>query len=373
MPDITRKARSFIKKEPVLIIAAALAIISAFFVPPDTEYIEYIDTKTLACLFCLMASVKGLERGGLLERLALSLSGRLRQTRALAVFLVFACYFSSMMITNDVALIAIVPVTFSILSACGCEGWSALIVVLQTIGANIGSGLTPVGNPQNLYLFTHYGMDTSGFFATMLPITAAGGVMLLLCCLLVPASPITPDTRKKLPPARRGHAAVYTALFLFSVASVFGLLPYPVVTAGVAAVILLVDRRVLAHVDYSLLATFVVIFIFVGNIGRIDFISAFLLDATRKSATLSAILTSQFTSNVPAAILLSGFTRDAHGLLAGVNIGGMGTLIASMASVISYKIFCGVHRGQSSRYIKLFTLLNLAFLAALTAIGLALA
>jgi len=363
------KLKAFFNKEPVLCIAAALAAVSMLFVPPNAEYLGYIDFKTLACLFCLMASVKGLERGGVLKYASLAIAERIKTLRALAFFLVFACFFFAMFITNDVSLIAIIPIAFTILSVCGMESWSVFLIILQTIAANIGSSLTPIGNPQNLYLFTRYEMPLSEFLWTMLPIVAAGGFLLALSCLFVPNLKLSKTKAQSGEPPEKRGLIFYATLFMLSVLAVFNIVPYWAAAATVFLVVLLFDRKTLFAVDYSLLMTFVVIFVFVGNLAHIKPIHTFLSRITEANTLLASILTSQATSNVPAAILLSGFTDNTKELLAGVNIGGLGTLIASMASVISYKIYASVHKGQTGRYILLFSMWNLVFLVLLTALG----
>lgn len=365
----TLKLKTLFQTDPILVISAALAIVSMFFVPPSLEYISYIDFKTLACLFCLMASVMGFLHEGMLEKVSLLLSARLHDSRKLTLFLVFSCYFFAMFVTNDVALVTIIPITLAILSTCGFERQTAFIVILQTIAANIGSSLTPIGNPQNLYLFSYYKMTLGNFLMTIFPIVFAGGLLLALSCLLVPAmelqSPAVPSTS----PLRKQKLILYSVLFLISIASVFDWIPYPIATVIIFATLWITNTQILAKVDYSLLATFAFIFIFVGNIGQIEVIYAFLSSITQDHTLFVAILTSQITSNVPAAVLLSGFTGNAHQLLTGVNIGGMGTLIASMASVISYKIYIGTYKKDNVKYLKLFTLWNLLFLIVLSVLG----
>ncbi len=363
------KMKSWLQKEPVLTVAALLSVLSMLFVIPSKEYLSYIDFKTLACLFCLMTSVKGLEREGVLERVSLVLSARLQNLRALTMFLVFLCYILAMFVTNDVALIAIVPITLSILAACGFEDRGALIVVLQTIAANIGSSLTPIGNPQNLYLFSYYKMQLQEFLLIMLPIVAAGGVLLLVACFLVPSVPLHQSKEDAGNPMGKGRVLCYSLLFLLSVAAVFDLLHDWLAVLIVLVVVWMIDYHTLLKVDYSLLVTFIAIFIFVGNLGRIGLVYAFLTWILEKNTLFAAIFTSQFTSNVPAAVLLSGFTDNAKALLAGVNIGGMGTLIASMASVISYKLYSSAYRERSATYLKLFTKWNLLFLVVLCLVG----
>ncbi len=369
MRNLWHRVRAWFLAEPVLVLSALLALVSMAWVPPTRQYLTYIDCKTLACLFCLMAAVVGLQRERVLERAALVISMRVRHSRALVLFLVFACFFLAMLVTNDVALITLVPITLAILSACGMGGWSAFVVVLQTIAANIGSSLTPIGNPQNLYLFSYYGIPLPNFLLTMLPVVLVGGVLLAASCLVVPVSRWTPAPRQKGDPLRRRPILVYGALFLLSVAAVFDWLPYGWAVAAVVLTLLVMDRGALGKVDYSLLATFVCIFVFVGNLGRIGPIHAVLSRLTQGYTLWAGILTSQATSNVPAAILLSGFTDHARELLLGVNIGGLGTLIASMASVISYKLYTVVHKGESLRYLRLFTVWNLGFLAVLALVG----
>ncbi len=361
--------KSIIKKEPVLMVGIFLAVVSMFFVHPSKEYASYIDYKTLGCLFCLMASLKGFERQGILGLISTGIMSYIKNTRMIAYFLVFTCYFIAMVMTNDVALIAIVPITLSILSSCNMQKWSIQIIVLQTIAANIGSSLTPIGNPQNLFLFTHYDMKLLDFFATMIPIVLVGGILLAVGCLVVPSKKIESVNYKEAHTINNSLVIIYSILFLLAVGSVFGAVPYWIVLLIVVLIVFFVDKQTLIKVDYSLLLTFIVIFIFVGNIGKIEPIYNFLSEVTKENTMLSGILTSQVTSNVPAAILLSGFTQKAKDLLLGVNIGGMGTLIASMASVISYKLYIGESKGQTLRYLKVFTLWNILFLVVLTVCG----
>lgn len=360
------KIKSYLKNEPVLTVAVFLAIISMFFVTPSKKYLSYIDFKTLACLFCLMTSAAGLKQEGVLERISFMILSRIKNLRGLTLFLVFSCYFFAMIVTNDVSLITIVPITLAILSDCGFEKRSAFIIVLQTIAANIGSALTPIGNPQNLYLFSHYNMLLSDFFITMLPIVFIGGLLLFACCMVVPVSKLEQPTKNVTKLLRKKQVVIYCILFLLSVIAVFKLISFWAVAAIIFATVAVMDFRTVMSVDYSLLLTFAAIFIFVGNMGHIGHIYLFLSSFSQKNTFIAAILTSQIISNVPAAILLSGFTNNTEGLLAGTNIGGLGTLVASMASVISYKIYSGVHTEKAAGYIKLFTILNVLFLLVLT-------
>lgn len=354
----------FIQKEPVLTAASILALISVFFVPPDAAYLQYIDFKTLLCLFCLMTALKGIEREGLLNAISVKLSSGMNDLKSFIFLLVFTCFFASMFMTNDVALIALIPITLSVLSLCGQERHTALVVVLQTIAANIGSSLTPIGNPQNLYLFTRYEFDLPSFLRVTFPLVLFGGVLLVLVCFFIPRYPIS-QVISTSPAIRKRPVIAYAAMFFLAVAAVLRLVPYQAAALIILAATAILDRRTLGQVDYCLLLTFAAIFIFVGNLARIDWVYQAVSGLIRKDTMVTAALLSQFISNVPAAVMLSGFTDNASSLLAGVNVGGMGTLIASMASVISYKLYAAAYPRKTFLFLGIFTAINLLFLIAL--------
>lgn len=362
----------FIKKETVLCVSAVLALISVFWVTPDRQYIEYIDFRTLCLLFCLMSVMAGMQRLGVFEWIASGLLGRVRSIGALSGILVFLCFFFSMLITNDVALIAFVPFTFTVLRLLGDQKREKLLIPLaamQTIGANLGSMLTPLGNPQNLYLYGKSGMSAGQFLGLMFPYTAGAFVLLMVWCLLqgrknperlsltLPDKGSLKDKRKRL--------IVYLLLFILALTCVVRIAPYPVMLAVTLCTIILADRKVLAKVDYSLLFTFVCFFVFIGNVGRIPAFSGFLEGIVSGNEVCAAVLSSQLISNVPAALLLSGFTDDLPALTIGVNLGGMGTLIASMASLISYKYVVREAPEKKGAYLLYFTLASICFLAVL--------
>lgn len=351
----------FLRREPVLTAAVFLAIFSMFFVPPDGAYARYIDDKTLLCLLCLMTSLKGMERTGVLGAVSAVLLARVKSLRGLAFLLVYLCFIASMFMTNDVALIALVPVTLSALSLCGQQRYAALTVVLQTLAANIGSSLTPFGNPQNLYLFMRYGFTLDRFVAVTGPFVLFAGALLAPVCCFVPNRPIGPRPASAAP-VRRRAAAAYGILFLLAVAAVLGVVPCWICALLIVASTAALDMPTLAGVDYSLLLTFAAIFVLVGNIARIDGIYRLISGWVQRDALLTAVVTSQFISNVPAAVMLSGFTQDAVGLLVGTNVGGIGTPISSMASVISYKLCAAADPKGTWRYLKIFLALNALFL-----------
>ncbi len=366
---------AFFRKDAVLCAALVLAIGSMFAVPPDKAYLGYIDFRTLAILFCLMSVMAGLRKIGVFDQIAKQLLRRVKSGCGVVLSLVLLCFFSSMLITNDVALITFVPFTFIVLRMVGVEQEKRLLlpVVMQTIAANLGSMLTPIGNPQNLYLYGRAGLSVPAFVSLMLPYTALSLVLLAGWGLFLGRKcprtmEHTESSMEKGPHFGKDSAvplAVYLALFILCLLAVGHVLPWQAAFFTVLIVVFVMDRRVLASVDYSLLLTFVGFFIFIGNVGRIsafrDFLQSFIADRE----IITAILASQIISNVPAALLLSGFTEDFTGLIIGANLGGLGTLIASMASLISYKHIAKEAGGQKGRYIALFTVGNLGFLAAL--------
>lgn len=374
-----KKVIGFMKREAVLCAALLLAVVSACVILPDQEYAEYIDLRTLAILFGLMSVMAGLQKTGVFRRIACGLLKRVRSPVSLVMVLMLLCFFSAMLITNDVALITFVPFTFTLLEMLGEEQRRRLalpMVAMQTIAANLGSMLTPVGNPQNLYLYGASAMSIGSFVLLMLPYAAASLLLLLIWGLILGKSckggwnngmekiegQETTDFRSKsvLVPL-----IVYLVLFLLCLLAVARMVPWQAVPVMVLLAVLPMDRKILAKVDYSLLLTFVGFFIFVGNVGRIPAFRFFLQEAVAGREVYAAIAASQVISNVPAALLLSGFTNAYEQLLIGVNLGGLGTLIASMASLISYKYVAKEESSRKGAYILIFTVSNLCFLAAL--------
>ncbi len=374
-----KKVIGFMKREAVLCAALLLAAVSACVILPDQEYAEYIDLRTLAILFGLMSVMAGLQKIGVFRRIACGLLKRVGSPVSLVMVLMLLCFFSAMLITNDVALITFVPFTFTLLEMLGEEQRRRLalpMVAMQTIAANLGSMLTPVGNPQNLYLYGASAMSIGSFVLLMLPYAAASLLLLLIWGLILGKSckggwnngmekiegQETTDFRSKsvLVPL-----IVYLVLFLLCLLAVARMIPWQAVPVMVFLAVLPMDRKILAKVDYSLLLTFVGFFIFVGNVGRIPAFRFFLQEAVAGREVYAAIAASQVISNVPAALLLSGFTNAYEQLLIGVNLGGLGTLIASMASLISYKYVAKEESSRKGAYILIFTVSNLCFLAAL--------
>ena len=357
--------RSFVRREPVLLIAALAAMVSCFFVPPDAEYLGYLDLRTLSLLYCLMTVVAGLRQAGLFAHLAHSLCQRTSSLRALALLLVLLCFFSSMLITNDVALLTFVPFAVVVLGMADRKKELIHIVVLQTVAANLGSMLTPVGNPQNLFLYSYYDLSIGDFLRVTLPVWLLSLLLISVSCLLFDRSRMEIFLGEEPGIDRRG-LILYLALFVLCLTVVLRLLSWPVMLAALLAVLLIFDRRILLKADFMLLLTFVAFFIFAGNLARIDAVSALLRRLLAGREYPVTLLTSQIISNVPAALLLSGFTDQSRALLLGVNIGGLGTPIASLASLISMKLYSHSDHAHTGRYLLEFTAVNLVLLLILS-------
>ena len=364
--------KQFIQQETVLTAAAVLAVVSAFFVLPDAQYLGYIDLRTLAILFSLMTVMAGLRRQGFFDGLGRALLSRTHSTFQLTLVLVGLCFFGSMFITNDVSLLTFVPFTFVVLSRLGADVRRSLlipVVCMQTIAANLGSMLTPIGNPQNLYLYGKSGMSIGGFVLLMLPYTLVSLLLLLawaaLVCRKASAALSVDELVSSASQGNQKIILLYLVLFTVCLLSVIRVLPYGIAFAAVLVCALFADPRTLRTVDYSLLLTFVAFFIFIGNLGRIPAFSGWLQEFLTGREVLVAVLASQVTSNVPTALLLSGFTAETQALIIGTNLGGLGTLIASMASLISYRQIARELPQGKKQYFGLFTLSNLIFLAIL--------
>lgn len=348
----------------VLIAAWLLAVISALLVHPDAAYAGYIDFHTLGLLFCLMTVMAGLNRLGLFAQAAQKMLSTVKNSRQLELILVLLCFISSMFITNDVALITFVPFAIQVLELADRKQALIPVVVLQTVAANLGSMLTPIGNPQNLYLYSRSGMSLGRFLLLMLPLTVLAAALLLILIFVRKKTPLNDLALPEITPLKsRRKAVLYGILFLLCLCCVARILPVWIMVILTLAAVLATDRKTLRHVDYSLLLTFVGFFIFIGNMGRIEAFCSFLQDMIDGHEILTAVLSSQVISNVPAALLLSGFTEKWEALIIGTNIGGLGTLIASMASLISYRLVAASEPKEKGRYIVYFTGINAGFLA----------
>ncbi len=357
-----KRLKKFIKKETVFSVSFVFAVFTVFLMPFDKEYIGYIDFRVLCLLFSLMAVIEGFKSIGLFKALTDKLLSGVKNRRILGVLLVLLPFFFSMLVTNDVALIVFVPFTISLLAELGCKRSIVPVTVLQTVSANLGSAATPIGNPQNLFIFSKYNLSPAEFFSAVLPVCFFSLILLVACSVFAINEKFTATGNVKASVENKKLLIVYFAVFLLCLLTVFGAVNCFVTTAVVFAVFLITGRKALMKVDYILLLTFVCFFVISGNLARIDTVRIFLEKLLNESPLLTAVGASQIISNVPAAVLLSGFTENWKDLLLGVNIGGLGTPVASLASLISLKFYMRSEGSQTMKFLLVFTVVNVVFL-----------
>ena len=365
--EIWHKITGFLKKNAVLCIAVCAALITCFIIPPDKAYLAYFDFKTLTCLFCVLAVVCALRNIRFFTVLARKIVRIFKTTRSSILALVYITFLGSMLIANDMALLTFLPLGYFVLSSTGKQKYMAFTFIMQNIAANLGGMLTPFGNPQNLYLYSFFQIPTGAFVLTMLPPFCISVLLITLCCMIfVKKEPLEiHDEPVRLPMAR---TLVYGLLFALSIIIVFHFIPYWIGLIVVPLALWFLDKKALKQVDYGLLFTFVAFFVFAGNMARIPAVERLLGGLIAKNPLIVSAASCQIISNVPSAILLSQFTSDWRGLLVGVNIGGAGTLIASLASLITFREYTSKTHGQTGKYILWFSLFNFGFLFTLTAL-----
>lgn len=359
------KLLKFVKKNAVCCIALCLALVTSFIVPPDKEYLGYFDFKTLACLFSVSAAVCALKGIRFFYIAARAIVQKFKNARACVIALVCVTFVGSMLIANDMALITFLPLGYLALSSTGKQKYMPFTFIMQNVAANLGGMLTPFGNPQNLYLYGKFNIPTGEFMLIMLPPFAFSVLAIVLCCIVF-VKPESLSLSEEAVTLNKPRLAAYIALFAVSVLMVFRILPYYIGLAVVALGVFVLDRSALKKVDYALLFTFVFFFIFSGNMSRISAVRDLLSELLAKNTLLVSVLSCQCISNVPSAILLSGFTGNYKALLLGVNIGGTGTPIASLASLITLKEYTSRYPESAGKYLAMFSAFNFAFLIALT-------
>lgn len=342
-----------------MFVALIAAIITSCIVPPDAEYLGYFDFKTLTCLFCVLAIVCALRNIRFFYLLARKIVKQFKNARLSILALVYITFIGSMLIANDMALLTFLPLGYLVLTTTGKEKYMAFTFIMQNIAANLGGMLTPFGNPQNLYLYTKFNIPNQEFLGIMAPPFIVAITLITVCCLFIKPEPLQiPDEQIKLP---KWRTALYLLLFALAIAIVFRSIPY-YIGLIIPAVLLFADIDALKKVDYPLLLTFVFFFIFAGNMARMDAVRTFFSMLLNKSTLVFSTFSCQFISNVPSAILLSQFTENYRELLIGVNIGGVGTLIASLASLITFREYTKHNPKKAGRYIGLFSAFNFSFL-----------
>ena len=369
--QIISAAASFAKKNTVMVIAMLAAFTTALAVPPDAKYIGYFDFKTLTCLFCVLAVVCALKNINFFYMLAQHIVVRFRTARLCVLALVYITFIGSMLIANDMALLTFLPLGYFVLKSTKKEKYMAFTFIMQNIAANLGGMLTPFGNPQNLYLYTKFNIPNGEFMSIMLPPFLLSVALITLCCLAFVKSEEM-SINDKMTEVEPRRAAVYMVLFALAVIIVFRWIPYWIGLLIIPPVLMKMDRKALRMVDYPLLMTFVFFFIFAGNMARIGFVREFFSQILDQGTLLVSVISCQFISNVPSAILLSQFTENYRALLVGVNIGGAGTLIASLASLITFREYVKHYPEKTGKYIAEFSVFNFSFVIILTGFMLAL-
>ena len=360
-PSLLYTAANFVKKNAVMVVAMVAALITCFIVPPDDAYFEYFDVKTLTCLFCVLAVVCALKNINFFYTLARKIVLICKNARMSVLALVYITFIGSMLIANDMALLTFLPLGLFVLSSTGKGNYMAFSFIMQNIAANLGGMLTSFGNPQNLYLYTKFAIPNGEFMLIMLPPFLLSVALITVCCLIfVKPEPLELKDEKTVLPV--GRTTTYLLLFALAIAIVFRGIPYQIGLVVIPAVLLFMDRKALKMVDYPLLLTFVFFFVFSGNMARIDAVRNLFSMLLEKSTLLFSVLSCQVISNVPSAILLSQFTENYKELLLGVNIGGVGTLIASLARLITFREYTKNNKGKTRYYVLLFSAFNFAFL-----------
>ena len=357
----------FVRGHAVFLIATLVALITSFIVPPSKAYFDYIDFKTLACLFATLAVVCALKNIKFFGIIARKIIHSTPNFRVCVLALIYITFIGSLFIANDMALITFLPLAWYVLSETGNEKYTPWLFVLQNISANLGGMLTPFGNPQNLYLYSKFNIPTGEFMLIMLPPFLLAVAMLTACTLFFPKTKM--ELKGKEPFVfKRARSAVYLVIFALTILMVFSIIPWQIGLIITFVGILILDRHALLRVDYFLLGTFFMFFIFAGNMSSIGAVRELFSSLLGKSTLVFSAFSCQLISNVPSAILLSQFTTNYKELLYGVNIGGTGTLIASLASLITFAEYSRTGVGSRGKYLGIFTALNVIFLAVLMAL-----
>ena len=361
------RLKEFVKGNVVVIVAFVAALVTCFIVPPDKEYISYFDFKTLTCLFCVLAVVCALRNVRFFYTMAKAIVKKFRNTKTAILALVYITFIGSMLIANDMALLTFLPLGYFVLHTTGKDKYLAFAYIMQNIAANLGGMLTPFGNPQNLYLYSKFNIPDGEFISIMLLPFIISIALITVCCLVfVKSEPL--ELSEKNPSLPIPRVVIYLVLFALSILIVFRSIPYQIGLVVIPVAIFILDRQALAQVDYGLLLTFVFFFIFAGNMSRIEVVRDFFSQLLEKNTLVFSALSCQVISNVPSAILLSQFTSNYRQLLLGVNIGGVGSLIASLASLITFKEYTRQSPGHTISYILKFSAYNFAFLILLIAV-----
>jgi Na+/H+ antiporter NhaD/arsenite permease-like protein len=364
-----RKISYLILKDKVFLIAVLIAILTMFFVPPSKQYLSYFNYKVLVVMFTIMLSVAGIYESHFFYFVATKLVMHLKNMRFIALSIVLTTFFLAMFLTNDAVLLTLIPFSIFILKHVKMEKQIIIIIILQTIAANLGSALTPMGDPQNIYLYAYYQISFLDFMRMTLPVTIIGGLLITITTIILMPKAVV-ELNITTPKVNLKSLAIYGLILLNALFSILRIVPL-IYTLIVTLILgLIFARHLFKRVDWYLLLTFVSFFIITGNLSEMEgignFLSAF-LDGNIK-VYFTGMLSSQLISNVPSAVLLSTFTDAsmAKYLLQGVNVGSMGTLVASLASLISFKYILRDYPKLTKRYILYYSLISIIYMAIIT-------
>lgn len=360
--------KKFLKKEPMLIVAVAAAIISLFITPPTTELFTKIDWHTLGTLFMMLTVLEGFKQESLFNPI-IRLSSRFGGMRSLSLFLVFGVFFSSMFVTNDVSLIIFVPLTILLFRGAGREECILPVITFENIAAIRGSLLMPFGSPQNLFLYQQSGTSALNFMLHMSPLCVGSAILLIVFICVMYRNEhgrrIEINTEKITEPwevSRRKRRVSYLALFVMILATIVSRTQFwYIAVVIVIAVVLIVNRKLFLSVDYVLLLTFFCFFVFSSSITGNEAISSFLHEKVAGNEYWWSIALSQFISNVPASIVLYPFTENFTGLIYGLDTAGLCSIIGSLASVINYRIYIREYPGHGKAFLRTFMWISWAF------------
>lgn len=355
------KAISLIKTNVVLVIAIVLAVITCFIVPIGKEYFNYFDTDTLIALFCMLIVVAGLKSTNIFQLISKKLISKVHTIRGVIFVLVFGTFLFDMIVANDMSLIIFLPLTYIVLNSTGNNKYLAITFILQTIAANMGGMITPYGNPQNLYLYSHFNIETLEFFGILCFQFFTTAILLFICCSFISNKPLTLKNDDKIDIVKN-KLIIYVILFILTVATIFRFIPCLLTFIIIILLVFVTDRKTFKKIDYGLLLTFCMFFVFSGNIARIQTVQEFMINIVNKNTLLAGIVSCQFISNVPTAIFLSKFTSNYRELLTAVNIGSLGIIISSLASLITLKEYLKHEPKNFLKYISMFTIINTIFL-----------
>ncbi len=363
------KLRTYILKNIVMFIAIFVALVTVIFIKPDRIYLQYFDLPTLTSLFISLAVVCAFKNIYFFQIIARKIVSYFKTTRTAILALIYITFIGSMFLANDMALITFLPLGYYLLISTNQQKYMAFVFIMQNIAANLGGMLTPFGNPQNLYLFSKFHIDSIEFMKIMFIPFFVSVVLITLCSLLIKNENLTLSDEFTYS-LNLKKTILYTVLFVFIILIIFRYIPYLYGLIIIPVILLFVDKKALKDVDYPLLITFCAFFVFAGNISRVEAIKEVLNNLLAKNTLLIGVASCQLISNVPSAILLSHFTNNYQELLVAVNIGGTGTLIASLASLITYRAYINYNPNKQMYYLKLFSLFNFSFLFILIMISL---